>query len=91
MAVALEEDLAGARQLRVEEALAGAAARAWVETEFGRPTPSTRRRPHNCICSMACRFHAIDAITELTVWELYRRHMGVVVQLDKNGNVKGVS
>jgi len=24
-------------------------------------------------------------------WELYRRHMGVVVQLDKNGNVKGVS
>ena len=24
-------------------------------------------------------------------WELYRRHMGVAVQLDKNGNVKGVS
>ena len=25
------------------------------------PTPSTRRRPRNCICSMACRLHAIDA------------------------------
>ena len=34
MAVALEEDLAGARQLRVEEALAGAAARA---TSAGSP------------------------------------------------------
>ena len=26
-----------------------------------RPTPSTRRRPRDCVCSMAWRFHAIDA------------------------------
>ena len=30
-------------------------------SKFGRPTPSTRRRPHNCIRSMAWRFYAIDA------------------------------
>ena len=29
------------------------------KSNFGRPTPSTRRRPHNCICSMAWRFYAI--------------------------------
>ena len=27
-----------------------------------RPTPSTRRRPCDCVCSMAWRFHAIDAM-----------------------------
>ena len=26
-----------------------------------RPTPSTRRRPRDCVGSMAWRFHAIDA------------------------------
>ena len=31
------------------------------KSNFGRPTPSTRRRPHNCICSMTWRFYAIDA------------------------------
>ena len=30
-------------------------------SNFGCHTPSTRRHPRNCICSMACRFHAIDA------------------------------
>ena len=30
------------------------------KSNFGRPTPSTRRRPRNCICSMAWSFHAID-------------------------------
>ena len=33
------------------------------KSNFGRPTPSTRRRPRNCICSMAWRFHAIDALS----------------------------
>ena len=28
---------------------------------FGHPTPSTRRRPRNCICSKTYRFQAIDA------------------------------
>ena len=31
------------------------------KSNFGRPTPSTRRRLCNCICSMAWRFYAIDA------------------------------
>ena len=35
-----------------------------VEINFRRPTPSTRpsrRRSHDCVCSMAWSFHAIDA------------------------------
>ena len=32
------------------------------KSNFGRPTPSTRRRPHNCICSMAWRFTRVSAI-----------------------------
>ena len=31
------------------------------KSNFGRPTPSTRRRRQNCICSMAWSFQAIDA------------------------------
>ena len=31
------------------------------KSNFARPIPSTRRRPHNCICSMTWRFYAIDA------------------------------
>jgi hypothetical protein len=32
-----------------------------VESNSGRPTPSTRRHPRSSICAMAWRFHAIDA------------------------------
>ncbi len=32
-----------------------------VESNSGRPTPSTRRHPRGSICAMAWRFHAIDA------------------------------
>ena len=32
------------------------------KSNFGRPTPSTRRRPRNCICSMAWRFTKVHAI-----------------------------
>ena len=32
------------------------------KSNFGRPTPSTRRRPRSCVCAMAWRFHAIDAM-----------------------------
>ena len=35
--------------------------RACVESNFGRPTPSTRRRPRDRVGSTAWRFHAIDA------------------------------
>ena len=31
------------------------------KSNFGRPTPSTRCFPRNCVCSMAWRLHAIDA------------------------------
>ena len=31
------------------------------KSNSARPTPSTRRRPHNCICSMTWSFYAIDA------------------------------
>ena len=31
------------------------------KSNFGRRTPSTRCCPHNCICSMAWSFEAIDA------------------------------
>ena len=32
------------------------------KSNFGRPTPSTRRYPRNCICSMAWRFTKVSAI-----------------------------
>ena len=35
--------------------------RAVWKSNFGRPPPSTRRRPGNGICSMAWSFYAIDA------------------------------
>ena len=38
------------------------------KSNFGRPTPSTRPRPRICICSMAWRFHTIDALSNLTHW-----------------------
>ena len=31
------------------------------KSNFGRPTPSTRRAFRSCVCAMAWRFHAIDA------------------------------
>ena len=34
---------------------------AW-RSNFGRPTPSTRRAFRSCVCAMAWRFHAIDAM-----------------------------
>ena len=171
VAVALEEDLAGARQLGVEEAFsstttrAAAARRPHVEFDAVLPcarptrhhlTPSTRRRldgvgrPRDrnaddaqetsefvstrsvspgasvlCVMTPIAPINAMPSplmtwrirpwppqqqvrgfvegccYTTITgpgtawvqsmPWELYRRHMGVVVQLDKNGNVKGVS
>ena len=40
-----------------------------VVFNFRAPTPSTRRRPRNCICSMAWRVYAIDATSyNLTHW-----------------------
>ena len=32
------------------------------KSNFGRPTPSMRRRPRNCICSMAWRLTKVSAI-----------------------------
>ena len=70
-------------------------------------TPSTRHPTHwlistqvgtcgACCCGgEGCCYTTITgpgtAWVQSMPWELYRRHMGVVVQLDKNGNVKGVS
>ena len=47
--------------LRFERSDEAVAAGPVWKSNFGRPTSSTRRRPRNCICSMARRFYAIDA------------------------------
>ena len=51
----------GGGQILGNAVLAGVVITAWVvcfcvEINFGRPTPSTRRRPQICICSIAWRF-----------------------------------
>ena len=48
------------------------------KSNFGRPTPSRRYCPRNCICSMAWRFYAIDAT--LSPWP--RRLDGVEAHED---------
>ena len=51
-------ELRAARRFEARDE-AVAAGPVW-KSNFGRPTSSTRRRPRNCICSMARRFYAID-------------------------------
>ena len=52
------------RGARCEAVAKAQAVLAVWKSNFGCPTPSTRRRPRNCICSTAWRFHAINA----TLW-----------------------
>jgi alanine-glyoxylate transaminase/serine-glyoxylate transaminase/serine-pyruvate transaminase len=52
--------------------IGGLPVRFCVESNFGRPTPSTRCCLRSCVCSMAWRFHAIDAT--FSSWRLTKVH-----------------